>query len=56
VGTDQPYCADHKDENHGQHDGVLSDVLTFIVRTELGEERSHNHFLVVRDLLIARAR
>jgi hypothetical protein len=41
VGTNQPNCANHKDEDHGKHDGVFSDVLGFIVYTELSEKR-HN--------------
>jgi hypothetical protein len=41
VGANQPNCANHKDEDHGKHDGVFSDVLGFIVYTELSEKR-HN--------------
>jgi hypothetical protein len=31
VRTNQPYRADHNDEDRGQHDGIFGNVLTSIV-------------------------
>src|SRR4029077_9926782 len=36
VGANQSDGADSNDENHSQHHGVFSDVLTVFVRPELG--------------------
>src|SRR4029077_3482146 len=47
VGPNQSYRADNKDKDYSQHHGVFSDVLSIIVRPELGEEGSHNHLLWV---------
>jgi hypothetical protein len=51
VRTNQPYCADYDDEDHSQHDGVLSDVLALIVRPELVNEATHNDVLSMCSVL-----
>jgi len=34
VTADQPHCADDDDQDHGQHDGVLGDVLSLLIAPE----------------------
>ena len=41
ITADQPNGSDNQNENHGQHHGILGDILTFFVGPECTTKLKH---------------
>ena len=51
IRANQPYCPDHKNENHSQHHGIFGNILTAIIRQQSCEGAPHKYPHALRKIV-----